>query len=342
LRKEYTTVILIEWYFFKHGKMINKTKKISKSFYQRNIFIGFLTICLVQSIVSSFVFGMPGDVTEKAAAEEPILFEHQADPNTSQTDPNIPQEDPNTPQDDSNVPTEKIIDMGKGITMKFVLVPAGQFDMGSPSTERDRDNDEGPVHHVTISKPFYMGKYEVTQEQYYIIAKSKPSQFKQNDRPVETVSWDQADSFCKKLSKIKGETFRLPTEGEWEYACRAGYQSRFYFGDDPNYSQIEQYAWYSANSNSETHPVGQKKPNSFGLYDMHGNVWEWCSDYYAADYYHDSMSVDPIGALFSKSRVIRGGGWYRSAIYCRSANRGNLEPYYIRNHIGFRVVLEVK
>jgi formylglycine-generating enzyme required for sulfatase activity len=263
-------------------------------------------------------------------------------PNIPQIDPNAPQEDPNTSQADPNAIREKTIDLGKGIKMEFVLIPAGEFDMGSPSTERGRDNDEGPVHRVKISKPFYMGKYEVTQEQYYIIAKSKPSKFKQDDRPVETVSWEQAESFCKKLSKIKEGSYRLPTEAEWEYAGRAGCQERFSFGEDPAYSQIGEYAWYSENSNSETHPVGQKKPNSFGLYDIHGNVWEWCSDFYSADYYRRSTTMDPPGPLYGTPHVIRGGGWYRSAIYCRSANRGDLEPYYVRNHIGFRVVLEVE
>ena len=294
-----------------------------------------LLFSLTLSTSLSVVFAIPDDVAEETAAEEPILIEPQEEPN-------IPRTDPNTLQADPNAPKGKTIDMGNGVIMEFVLIPAGQFDMGSPSTERDRDNDEGPVHHVTISKPFYMGKYEVTQRQYYIVAKSKPSEFKQDDGPVETVSWGQADSFCKKLGKIRGESFRLPTEAEWEYACRAGSQSRFYFGDDPAYSMIEQYAWCSKNSDSETHPVGQKKPNSFGLYDMHGNVWEWCSDYYAADYYHDSVSIDPIGALYGKSRVIRGGGWFRSARYCRSANRSGLEPVYVRDHLGFRVVMEAE
>ena len=292
---------------------------------------------------------MPEYVAEKGDANEPISNERQKEPNISQSDlktptkdPNTPKTDPNAPYADPNIPKEKTINIGNETTMEFVLIPAGEFDMGSPSTERDRDNDEGPVHRVKINKPFYIGKYEVTQQQYYMVAKSKPSKFKQDDRPVENVSWEQAESFCKKLSKIKDGSFRLPTEAEWEYACRAGSQSRFCFGDDLTYSKIGQYAWCSINSNSESHPVGKKKPNSFGLYDMHGNVWEWCGDYYAADYYHHSMLVDPIGALYGKSRVIRGGGWFRSPQYCRSANRSSLEPYYIRNHIGFRVVLEVE
>lgn len=292
---------------------------------------------------------MPDNATGENAAEESILIEPQVEPNAPKADPNTPEADPNTPEadynatkTDPNTPKEKTIDMGNGVKMEFVLIPAGEFDMGSPPAERDRDNDEGPVHRVTISKPFYMGKYEVTQQQYYVVAKSKPSQFKQDDRPVETVSWEQADSFCKKLGKIKAGFYRLPTEAEWEYACRAGCQKRFYFGDDPAYSQIEQYAWYSENSDSTTHPVGQKKPNSFGLYDTHGNVWEWCRDWYQADYYRYNIAVDPQGPLTGKSRVIRGGGWNRSAIYCRSANRSSLEPYFVRNHVGFRVILEVE
>jgi len=226
--------------------------------------------------------------------------------------------------------------------MEFVLIPAGEFDMGSPVTERDKENGEGPVHRIQISKPFYMSKYEVTQEQYYIVSKYKSSRFKQEGGPVENVSWDQADRFCRKLSGMKGDTYRLPTEAEWEYACRASSQGRFYFGFDPTYSKIEQYAWYSVNSNSSTHPVGEKKPNSFGLYDMHGNVSEWCGDWYASDYYRQSKTVDPHGPLHGKSRVLRGGSWFHRARDCRSANRSNLEPIYIRNYVGFRIVLEVE
>jgi formylglycine-generating enzyme required for sulfatase activity len=241
-----------------------------------------------------------------------------------------------------NTPEEKTIDMGNGITMEFVLIPAGEFDMGSPVTETDRENDEYPVHRIQISRPFYMGKYEVTQEQYYVVAKYKPSRFKQEGRPVENVSWDQAVRFCRKLSEMKEGTYRLPTEAEWEYACRAGSQDRFYFGFDPEYSQIEKYTWYSENSDSATHPVGEKKPNSFGLYDMHGNVSEWCWDWYAADSYSNSKRVDPPGPQHGKSRVLRGGSWHHKARDCRSASRDDCEPVYIQNYVGFRVVLEAE
>jgi len=301
--------------------MIESERSTSRRLYLWKILTSLLTLCLTLSISLSVVLGMPDDPNQGDVPEKPIPTEPQTDPNT---------------------PKEKTIDMGNGVTMEFVLIRAGEFDMGSPSSERDRDNDEGPVHRVKISRPFYMGKYEVTQKQYYVIAKSKPSRFKQEGRPVENVSWDQANSFCKKLSEIKGGSYRLPTEAEWEYACRAGSQDSFYFGDDPTYSQLEQYAWYSKNGDSATHPVGEKKPNSFGLYDMHGNVWEWCGDWYATDYSRHSIAVDPQGPLIGKSRVLRGGGWFRSAMYCRSANRSGCEPVYGRDYLGFRIVLEVE
>ena len=179
----------------------------------------------------------------------------------------------------------------------------------------------------------------MTQEQYYAVEKYKPSRFKQEGGPVENVSWDQANRFCRKLSEMKEGNYRLPTEAEWEYTCRAGSQYRFYFGSDPTYSQIEQYAWYSENSGSATHPVGEKKPNSFGLYDMHGNVSEWCGDWYDTDYYRHSKIVGP---QHGKSRVLRGGSWFHKARDCRSASRSNCEPVYIRNYVGFRVVLEIE
>ena len=165
------------------------------------------------------------------------------------------------------------------IGMKLVLIPAGEFLMGSPESDSDAPDEEKPQHKVRISKPFYLGVTEVTQEQYERVMGENPSRFKGDpQRPVEKVSWEDAVAFCRKLSEKEGRTYRLPTEAEWEYACRAGSQTKWSFGDDD--SALKEYAWYLDNADSTTHPVAQKKPNAWGLYDMHGNVWEWCQDWY--------------------------------------------------------------
>jgi formylglycine-generating enzyme required for sulfatase activity len=228
------------------------------------------------------------------------------------------------------------------IGMKLVYIPPGEYMMGSPSSERNRDSDEGPQHSVKISNGFYMGIYEVTQSQYQAIMGSNPSYFKGDNNPVEQVGWNDAVEFCRRLSQKEGKTYRLPTEGEWEYACRAGTQTRFSFGD--NSSDLGDYAWYTSNSGYQTHPVGQKKPNSFGLYDMHGNVWEWCQDWYDENYYKNSPSIDPQGPDSGPYRVLRGGSWGYVIGGCRSAYRGRLTPGYQRssNGHGFRVVMEIK
>ncbi len=236
---------------------------------------------------------------------------------------------------------------GDGPKMEFVRIPAGSFHMGSPPSEEGRDNSEGPVHEVRITKPFYMGKYEVTQAQWKAVMGTTLSQ--QHDKanspwllkgegaeyPMYYVSWEEAAEFCKRL----GRGFRLPTEAEWEYACRAGSQTRFYYGDDPNYSEIGQYAWYYGNNNNTTHPVGQKKTNAWGLYDMYGNVGECCSDRYVIlGNYEAAGSVDPTGPASAKGtlRVSRGGSWLEKPNICRSASRGG----FIRgcDLVGFRVV----
>jgi len=249
------------------------------------------------------------------------------------------------------------LDVAKGVTMKLVLIPAGKFMMGSaesPETVARWSGgrakwykDEHPQHEVTISPGapgFYMGVYEVTQEQYEAVIGKNPAKFKVaknpagfrgEKNPVEQVSWDDAVAFCKALSKKTGKTVRLPTEAEWEYACRVGTKTRFSSGNDEK--QLGDYAWYSANS-GRTHPVGRKKRNAWGLYDMHGNVWEWCGDWYA-DSYANAKAVDPQGPASGSARVVRGGSWGNPPGLCRAASRSRSTPDGRNRHIGFRAVV---
>ena len=228
------------------------------------------------------------------------------------------------------------LDLGRGVTMDLVYIPAGEFMMGSPSNENGRYGDEGPQHRVRITKGFYLGIHEVTQAQYQAVMGKNPSRFRGADNPVEQVSWHDCAAFCKRLSRKTGRSVRLPTEAEWEYACRAGTTRRFCFGD--NDSGLREYAWYGNNSGGKTHPVGGKKANAFGLYDMHGNVWEWCADWYDGGYYKQSPTDDPRGPRGGKTRVLRGGSWDGTPWFCRSALRGGLNPTDTCLDLGFRVV----
>ena len=246
---------------------------------------------------------------------------------------------------DGNAAKDLVLDLGNNVTMKLVLIPAGKFIMGSPAAEKDRWDNEGPQREVTISKPFYMGVYTVTQEQYRQVLGVNPSQFGGAQYPVETVSWDDAMEFCKKLSQKTGKTVRLPTEAQWEYACRAGSKTRFSYGDDDDYGKLDDYAWYRVDISVQvagtTHPVGLKKPNNWSLYDMHGNVHQWCSDWYA-DSYANAVKTDPTGPASGSSRVLRGGSWYFHPNVCRSATRFGRNPGSRNYLIGFRVSVEAK
>jgi formylglycine-generating enzyme required for sulfatase activity len=223
-----------------------------------------------------------------------------------------------------------------GITLEMVGLPAGQFLMGSPDSDRDAESYEKPQHQVKINS-FAIGKYPVTQAQYQAVMGTNPSHFSNNPQnPVERISWDDAQAFCQKLSQITGKTYRLPTEAEWEYACRGGTTTRFYFGDDAN--QLEDYAWYDGNSGGKTHPVGQKKPNAWGLYDMSGNVWEWCED----NSHNNYIGAPKDGSAWLTNdndyHILRGGSWYDFPNYCRSAYDFTYfrRDYYY--YVGFRVV----
>ncbi len=221
------------------------------------------------------------------------------------------------------------------IGMNLAYIPAGTFEMGSPASEDGRFDNE-TQHKVTISKKFLMGTTPVTQAQWTAVMGNNPSDFKGDDLPVEQVSYDDAIAFCDKLSQKEGKHYRLPTEAEWEYACRAGTTSSFYTGEGD--AALDQAGWYSGNSGNTTHPVGQKKPNAWGLYDMHGNVWQWCSDWYGD--YPQGDATDPQGPDGGTARVLRGGAWYYDPRFCRCAYRDGGAPDYRNGYFGFRIVLD--
>jgi formylglycine-generating enzyme required for sulfatase activity len=243
------------------------------------------------------------------------------------------------------------------IGMTLVRIPAGEFRMGSAASDRQAQEQEKPQHRVQIPKPFYLGAHEVTQAQYRSVMGTNPSHFSltgggrsklsgiASDRlPVETVSWSDAVAFCRRLSNLPeeraaGRTYRLPTEAEWEYACRAGTATVRYFGDGT--TGLDAHAVYRDTAEGCPWPVGSKQANPWGLYDMYGNVWEWCSDHYDRNYYRMSPSYNPQGPTTGTSRVLRGGSWWDDSPFCRSANRDFYLPTYRDYEVGFRVVCDV-
>ena len=236
-----------------------------------------------------------------------------------------------TPEDKKEIS----LDLGRGVKMELMLIRPGSFMMG----DEKGDNEEKPVHKVTISKPFYIGKFEVTQEQWEAVIGSNPSRFKGAKNPVDRVSWEACQAFIKKLNEKfggSGVAFGLPTEAQWEYACRAGSAARYGFGDRK--ADLVKYGWFEENAGGKTHPVGEKKPNAWGLHDMHGNVWEWCADWYDGNYYKESPVIDPTGPTAVTSRVLRGGSWSDPAPYCRSSCRYCLPPWFCVHCYGVRVI----
>jgi formylglycine-generating enzyme required for sulfatase activity len=199
---------------------------------------------------------------------------------------------------------------------------------------KDSYDWEKPAHEVTLTKPYYLGKFEVTQGQYQQVMGVNPSDFKGQNLPVENVSWDDAQEFCKKASGKTGHAIRLPTDAEWEHACRAGTKTTYYTGDAE--ADLDRSGWYDKNSGNTTHPVGQKTPNAWGVYDMHGNVWEWCQDFYEP--YKAEAAADPQGPAQGQYRVLRGGSWFFNPRFCRSAIRFRFVPDLRDFNLGFRVV----
>ena len=243
-----------------------------------------------------------------------------------------------TPQTHPTVSDNTIsIPVKDGINIDMVRVEAGTFTMGATPEMKNPDNDEKPTHRVTLTNDYYIGKYEVTQALWQMVMGNNPSEFKGDNLPVETVSWYDCQEFISKLNRITGKMFRLPTEAEWEYAARGGNKSRGYqYSGSNNLSDV---AWYGNNSGDETHAVGTKQPNELGIYDMSGNVDEWCQDWKGA--YSSSSQVNPTGANSGSSRVIRGGSWDASAWGwgCRSSYRSCTLPGNRYYGFGLRLVL---
>lgn len=246
--------------------------------------------------------------------------------------------------------------MTNSIGMDFVLIPAGSFTMGSDSNDPRAARNEMPAHRVTISRAFWLGRHEVTQAQWEVVMGSSPYDEKDRsnafynlpgmavrirkpDHPV-TASWMDVQEFIRFLNAREGGTrYRLPTEAEWEYAARAGTTTAYSFGDDDQH--LARYAWFGEDFDSGgTHPVGKKQPNSWGLYDMHGNVWEWVHDWYDPQYYAISPVIDPRGPDSGQEHVVRGGSWHQSATSWHTAFRRSYPPDYRGISIGLRLVLQ--
>ena len=227
--------------------------------------------------------------------------------------------------------------MVNGVSFEMVRVEGGTFRMGATSEQKDEAWDrEKPVHSVTLSG-YYIGKTEVTQVLWEAVMGSNPSRFKGDYLPVENVSWDDCQEFIRKLNSMTGQNFRLPTEAEWEFACRGGNNSRGYKYSGSN--NLGSVAWYDGNSGNKTHPVGTKAPNELGIYDMSGNVWEWCADWYGD--YSSGAQTNPTGPYGGSNRVYRGGSWNYDVGRCRSSNRDFYYPWIRDIILGLRLALSL-
>jgi formylglycine-generating enzyme required for sulfatase activity len=244
----------------------------------------------------------------------------------------------NTPPDDMFWPVLQAPTYTNSIQMEFVLIPAGRFIMGSVAP--DANTNEQPAHSVYLSRPFYMGKYEVTQAQWQAVMSGNPSYFKGNPQsPVDSVSWNDAQRFIKRLNEREsGRQYRLPTEAEWEFAARVALPTHYGFGD--NAAQLHDYAWYKETAGDAPHPVGTLQPNIWGLYDIHGNVWEWVQDRYGT--YPYRAATNPQGPASGSHRVFRGCSWSSPAQQCRASTREAMHPREeSEGYMGFRLVLEI-
>lgn len=217
--------------------------------------------------------------------------------------------------------------------IEMVYIPPGDFSMGSPRQEWGREPDEGPVHRVH-TKGIWIGKFEVTREIWHAVLGGGPAQPEKRNLPMADVSYQDVQKFLLAIQMRTGLKYRLPTEAEWERCCRGG-------GQASQYGPLDEIAWHVENSGGQPHPVGTKRPNDFGIYDMLGNVWEWCGDWYGAKYYAESPDSDPSGPAQGKRRIVRGGGFGHGGHYLRSAHRNDQDPTKSKPHLGFRLVLDL-
>jgi formylglycine-generating enzyme required for sulfatase activity len=232
----------------------------------------------------------------------------------------------------------KTVDFGDGIMVEFALIPAGEVVMGSAADDKVADSSKGPGYTIRINQPFYMSVYEVTQEQYEKVTNANPSRYPGRRHPVDTVSWNDAQGFCRILADRGKGRCRLPTEAEWEYACRAGTTTAYYWGD----SFDGRYAWVITNSEGATHNVGTRLPNAWGLHDMSGNVWEWCQNSYSQDDPNSAEQTEDSVPSKVRYRTLRGGSWGHSARKCQSAHSNWHTPNHRYDDCGFRIVLEAE
>jgi formylglycine-generating enzyme required for sulfatase activity len=234
----------------------------------------------------------------------------------------------------------RTVEFAPAVAMSFVRLAPDAYLRGSHESEGGRDRDEGPQHDVTLSRSFWLGTHEVTQAQWTAVMGENPAVFRRGEdapqRPVESISWGDGQRFIAKLGALGLGKFRLPTEAEWEFAARAGTTTRYPWGDDLKEVETHAHAWANSRSYAVTHPVGTKKPNGWGLFDMHGGVWEWCSDWYGP--YADGAQRDPTGPASGRERVFRGGSWYDFPTSLRSANRHRHTPGGRYPAVGLRLV----
>ena len=266
---------------------------------------------------------------------EPVKMEYPLDESEEKTDTIFPADYP--PAEEQEPVADENLLIFDNLINNMVRVQGGTFQMGSEDSEAE--SDEQPIHTVTVSS-FYIGKYEVTQREWEAVMGSNPSEFRGANRPVENVSWYDCNDFISKLNEKTGLEFRFPTEAEWEFAAQGGINNNDYYYVGSNY--VGEVAWYKENSSNMSHEVGRKSPNSLGLYDMSGNVREWCKDYYDEGYYWNSPSDNPCNYTASSNRVNRSCSWGSNSKYCRVANRDGLPPSTRYSSLGLRLALDSK